>query len=94
MKNRKKVYLQQKDLCCCWRAQAAESGDASTLQTSGMAGSLNSTPARYSASFSAASAISGLWKAPDVARRAKRLPSAAHASSARATASGVPEMTI
>ena len=38
--------------------------------------------------------MSGLWKAPDVAKREKRPLLAAHASSARVTAAGVPAMTI
>lgn len=38
--------------------------------------------------------MSGLWKAPDVAKREKRPLLAAQASSARATAAGVPATTI
>ena len=38
--------------------------------------------------------MSGLWNAPDVARRDERFPAAAHAASARSTASGVPATTI
>ena len=38
--------------------------------------------------------MSGLWNAPDVARRDERFPASAHAASAHSTAAGVPATTI
>ena len=82
-----------------WRARwsrtvEADSGRASTLQIKGTRGSQNATLSRYAENCSNASPIRGLWKAPEVGRREKRPPRAAHASSARPMAPTDPETTI
>ena len=59
-----------------------------------MRASENATSSRYASSPAAASAMSGLWNAPDVAKRDERFPASAHAASARSTAAGVPATTI